>query len=301
MSAVLVTGANGYIGRHTLPALLRKGFEVLACCYGAVGERQPGVTYIELDLRDEDAVAALMDERRPDCLLHLAWDVTPGQYLVSDTNLIWLQTTLRLVRCFLRAGGRRVVTMGTCAEYCESSNLLRETDPLATEPLYAAAKTSVRYLVSAMSREAEAAYAHVRLFYPYGLDEDPRRVIPSVLSRLMAGETVDVSAGTQVRDYLFIEDVGEALAAIAASTLDGPVNLGSGQGVALRTVFETMEELLDAKGRVRYGALPITGMQASSIVADIGRLTRLGWKPAVGLREGLERTYRFILERGERS
>lgn len=108
---VLVTGATGFVGRHAVPALLARGFEVHGVGRG-VGPNQHAA-----DLLAAEDRRALIARVRPSHLLHLAWDAEPGRYWTSEANLDWVAASLDLARLFAAAGGRRFVGIGTCAEY----------------------------------------------------------------------------------------------------------------------------------------------------------------------------------------
>src|SRR4030081_3485737 len=118
---VLVSGAGGFIGRWSIPALLRSGYEVHAVL-GANGNRAVpaqvhGAELHRADLLDHSAIDELMGEVKPTHLLHFAWIATPGLYWNSADNFRWLAASEHLLRCFRAEGGSRVMMAGSCAEY----------------------------------------------------------------------------------------------------------------------------------------------------------------------------------------
>ena len=135
---ILLTGASGFLGRHAVPALLDRGFEVHAATRRA--SCIPGIIPHTLDLFDQVATAALMQHLRPSHLLHLAWDVTPGRFWQAPENLDWVAASLHLYRAFAAAGGRRATIAGTCAEYNWAGDQLDEGAPLRPAMLYGVAK-----------------------------------------------------------------------------------------------------------------------------------------------------------------
>jgi len=112
-----------------------------------------------------------------------------------------------------------------------------------------------------------------------------------MLQRLRRGEPFDTTQGRQIRDFIHIDDVGRALAGLTGADLAGAVNVGSGEGVALREVALTLAGGLGADAALlRFGALPERPGDPARLVADIGRLRAgLGFSPAVGWAEGLGR------------
>ena len=115
MKRVLVTGATGFVGRHSPLALAARGFEVHATCL--TGTPDTSATWHRVDLLDHAQVDRLLNEVRPTHLLHFAWYAVHGKYWTSTENLRWVESSLALLRSFVDRGGRRAVIAGTCTEY----------------------------------------------------------------------------------------------------------------------------------------------------------------------------------------
>ncbi|MDW8345135.1 MAG: NAD-dependent epimerase/dehydratase family protein, partial [Verrucomicrobiae bacterium] len=129
-----------------------------------------------------------------------------------------------------------------------------------------------------------------RIFYQYGPFEDQRRLVPHIITSLLRGQRAELTAGTQVRDFLHVEDVGTALATVATSSLTGIVNIGSGTGVTVRHIAETIGELIGRSDLLAFGAKPTPLHDPPYVVADTTRLRSLGWQPRYNLRSGLAQT-----------
>lgn len=117
MRRVLVTGATGFIGRHSLPLLVSRGYDVHAVTARQPMSVEPGVTWHHADLLAPDAADAVCSTVRPTGLLHFAWSLVPSGSAAPAENLRWVEATLELVRQFERHGGVRAVVAGSCAEY----------------------------------------------------------------------------------------------------------------------------------------------------------------------------------------
>src|SRR4051794_18620498 len=107
MKRVLVTGATGFIGRHSLPSLSVRGYEVHAATSREHAPMidAPGVVWHRADLMNREQVFALVSTIKPSHLLQLAWYAVPGKFWTSPENLRWVQAGLDLLRAFKEAGG----------------------------------------------------------------------------------------------------------------------------------------------------------------------------------------------------
>lgn len=279
MKRVVVTGARGFIGRRCLPQLAARGFEVHA------------VSSADCNLLDPAAARALIERVRPSHLLHLAWIAQPGVFWTSRENLDWLAAGVQLVDSFYAAGGIRAVGVGSCAEYADSGSPCREeTTPLAPATLYGEAKAALYFALRAAARE-RGSWAWARLFFPYGPGESPGRFIPSVIEGLLQRAPVDCTHGAQVRDFVYVDDVAEACAALVAGEASGAYNVGSGQGSSLREVAGLIVSGLGHPELLRFGARPAPQYDPATVVADIDKIRREhGWTPRVNLAEGIRKT-----------
>jgi nucleoside-diphosphate-sugar epimerase len=281
VTRVLVTGATGYIGPHAVAALERRGFEVVA-----VGSRQADLLAPE---GPERAVAVA----RADTLLHLAWYAEHGRFWTAPENLDWVGASLRLLRAFAAAGGRRVVMAGSCAEYGWDGldgPCVEGVTPLAPATLYGAAKHATHVAAEAFARQEGLSFAWGRVFFSFGPGEAPGRLVAAVARGLLAGEDVPVSEGSQVRDFIAVEELGEAFAALVSSDVVGPVNVASGQGVAVRDLVALVARETGREDLVRPGALPSRPDDPPYLVADAGRLAReAGWRAHEPLADGVAR------------
>jgi nucleoside-diphosphate-sugar epimerase len=277
LTRVLVTGATGFVGRQALAPLAARGFEVQA-----VGRR-------ELDLLDPAATARFVEELRPTHLLHFAWFAEPGAFWDSPENERWRKASVRLLEAFAESGGTRAVVAGTCAEYDWSGDglLSEEHTRLAPRTAYGEAKNALRIALEGL----DVSIGWGRIFFLYGPHEDERRLVASVTRALLAGAPARTTHGRQVRDFLHVADVGDAFAALLDSGVEGAVNVGSGQGVAVADVVQRIAAIAHRPDLLELGALESAADEPPVLVADVGRLRdEVGWHPSRSLDGGLRET-----------
>jgi len=280
----MLTGATGFVGRHTLTALTEAGHEVHAVARQR-GEEVVGVSWHEADLL---AGCDVVSEVEPEILIHLAWYAEHGKFWSSVENLRWLEASLALLRAFAAAGGRRAVMAGSCAEYEWSRDVYPEDAPLRPATLYGAAKCGLYTVASAFCEQAGIELAWGRLFFLYGPFEAAGRFVPSLVTALLRAEPARMTEGSQRRDFLHTADAGAAFAMLADSHLAGAVNVASGTGVALRELAERIARLLDAEELLQIGALAMPVGEPPALVADVRRLRdEVGFAPGIGLDDGL--------------
>ena len=300
MSRVLVTGGSGFIGSHCLEPLVAASFDVHALATRHDPLAVPGVTWHTVDLLDPVAAGALVAEIQPTHLLHLAWIVTPGTMIMSPENLHWTQASLGLYRAFAEAGGTRLVTSGSAYEYDWRFGYCSEAvTPRAPDTVYGSCKRALNDLADAFAETAGISSAWARIFFLYGPREHPNRLVSSVIRSLLAGTGAKTSHGEQIRDYLHVQDVADALVILLCGELAGAVNIGSGEPIALKTIVTRIGERIGRPDLIELGALPARANDAPLVVADVARLKgELGWAPAYDLDRGLDQTIEWWRDAG---
>lgn len=296
MATILVTGGTGLIGAEAVRTLAARGADVHVVARHALPSGLASLaTGHVADVRDPGSVRSVLADVRPSHLLHMAWVTAHGQFWNAPDNLDWQVASLHLVRQFAEAGGRRVVMAGTCAEYDWThpglaTGLCREKEtPVRPATLYGQIKDATRREIAGFCDQAGLSMAWGRIFWLFGAREDERRLVGSIIARLSTGQPAPCSQGTQVRDFLAVEDLGEAFAALALSDVTGPVNLASGTGISVGDLALLIGRLMGRPDLVHLGALPMRVDDPPHLVADISRLRReVGFAPALGLEERME-------------
>ena len=283
---VLLTGATGFVGAHVARALLARGAEVHGLTLPGTPRDRLADLAAGLDVREGDLADAAWTREAvrsiaPEVTIHLAWYAEPRSYLRAvPENLASLRGGISLLDALAEAGTcRRVVLAGTCLENLDTP-----------EPsVYAAAKSAQHRLALGFAdRSLTAACAHIH--YLYGPWEDERRVVPTVIRSLLRGEPIDLTSGTQLRDYLHVADVADALCRIAENDLAGRVDVCSGTPVRLADVLDEIGRAIGRADLLRIGARAETELTEWPATGDPAPLLTTGWQPRYSLEQGIAET-----------
>lgn len=291
---VLLTGADGFIGREAILPLLEKNYEVHAVSNVAPPEDLlfDEVIWHQTNLLEPAAASHLTNKAQGTHLLHFAWYVEHGKFWNSAENYRWVEAGLNLLKNFLENGGERVVMSGTCVEYelGKDDFLSEKTTPLDPQTIYGQCKLELQRKLS----ETADNWAWGRIFFLYGEREHPNRLIASVVNSLLKNEFADCSHGNQIRGFLYVKDVADAFAALLDSDAQGCFNIASGEELTIRQAVETVAGILGKPEKVRFGIVPAAANEPPRIVADVKKLSReIGWKPNFSFSQGIKETIKY--------
>lgn len=292
MKKILVTGGSGFIGYHTLAPLVARGYQVHAVRTRVRHESIQGINWHEADLLDTQRVGELMARIKPSHLLHMAWYVVPGKVIENPDNMRWMQASLELVRAFREHGGQRLVLSGSCYEYdWRYGYCVEDLTPTTPNTFYGTCKINLHRTIADFSRVSGMSYASGRAFFLYGPREHPDRLASSVVRALLQDRVAKCSHGMQIRDYLYVEDVAEALVHLVDSEYQGACNIGSGQTTTLRDIVQRIGAIMGKPHLLEFGAIPARFNDAPMVIADTTRLNHtVQWKPRFSLDDGIQRT-----------
>ena len=234
---VVVTGATGFVGRHLVKKLLQNGHKVIAVARNLKRAEEfewfEEVRFIQADLhRNYCPVIEELDE--VDGLIHLAWPGLPnyqGSFHIFQ-NLI---SDLAFLKACLESGLSRLLVAGTCLEYGMQSGALNEN--LNTRPTtpYGFAKDTLRKSLEFYQNEHDFNLQWLRLFYMYGDYQNSNSLLSQLDSAIdQKKDTFNMSIGTQLRDYLSIEEVANNFCfAFECPELKGVINCSSGSPISV--------------------------------------------------------------------
>jgi len=303
---ILVTGGAGFLGAALANRLVREGHTVLALDDLTAGDPRrlfPDVLLTRGDVRDVPKLWTLL--QGVDCVYHLAARVRVPEsiYYPSDYNAVNVGGTVAVMEAMRDTGVRRVVLASSGALYGEQKHQpVHERQLPSPDSPYAVSKVAAEYYLSTLGTLYNIETVSLRVFNTYGPGQDLPPSYPPVIPQLLkqartGGSLVIFGDGTQTRDFVFLDDVVDALVAAATATdvNRAVINVGSGREININDLAACVGRVSGKKISVLHNQGQEVGV--SRLVADVGLARELlGWAPHTELEEGL----RLTLERDPR-
>ena len=295
MNPILVTGATGFVGSHLVRTLVRQGFDVVSVFHKTGFEEDQ--RHFRLDLRDPAGLQKLFRQFHFSAIIHLAASGVSAE-AENFEELVTINTlaTAALARTALANGIERFLYVGSGFEYRPQAHAMDESTLLGAPNLYGASKAAGWMLLDTLRRMEGLPLVTFRPFSIYGPGENPSKLVPYTILQALNGEPIRLALGSQVRDYVFVEDVVEALRlGLTAPAAVGQVyNIGAGPNEA-RSVCRLVEEILSLMGAPQrlcwFDRASRSRRDPPYLVSDPTKAhIELGWRPRVALEEGLART-----------
>ena len=283
---VLVTGATGFIGRHLCRKLVERGAATYGLSRTASEVTVPrSVTPIAADVTQREAVVKALERVHPSHVVHLAAAGVTEPFLpIAQAVDVNVSGTVHVLEASHEVGVQRFAQVGTCYEH---------TAHLDQANAYAASKLkgwdAWHGFVTTHSMESAA----LRLFHVYGPEQPAGGLIAAAIRAALYGERFEMTPGEQQRDFVFIDDVVEALLITLTVPLIGIRTYDVGTGVAcpVRSVVRHIFEKVGGTGEVAISARPYRSGETMYLVADPCPIAQdLGWRPRTNLETGLAAT-----------
>ncbi|WP_300680162.1 NAD(P)-dependent oxidoreductase [Nocardioides sp.] len=294
---VVVTGARGFIGRRLVSRLAASGHEVIAVVRpGSVSLADADT--VECDLGDLRSLPTLVDEA--DVIVHLAWaGANPESRHVPAAQLPNLAASLDLVDAAAHMGVERIVCAGSMSEFGLHRGPVSGAEPSSPVDLYAAAKVAARELMGVRCAQSGVGLVWTMITSVYGPDREDSNLITYAIDALLRGERPSTTGLEQIWDYLYVDDLIEALHLIVEHGRAGArYPIGSGVAKPLASYVEAIRDAIDPSLPLGIGEVPYKSAVLDSSIPDISRLIAdTGFAAATAFSTGIAATIAARRER----
>lgn len=294
---LLVTGGAGGIGANLIRTLLAAGCAVDAVIRPGspawrLADVQGALTRHTADVADAAQLDQVFTRVQPDVVFHLA--VPRGHDALARDEMLRVNVmgAQALMRCTRQHGVSRLVVAGSSLEYAPTATALTEQDPVAPLTWHGATKAAASVLYRQAAAEHGLPVALLRLFHVYGPWESAHRLAPTAIRAALGGHTMPLTDQDIRRDWVYVDDVCEALLLAADKAAPGDIyNIGSGVETSNAELLACVQSVVARPIRLAAQAIPPRITDAPHRFADPSLARRqLGWTPRHNLAQGLRRT-----------
>lgn len=303
MKSAVITGAGGFIGRNLTKRLLQENVQVYGIDVEAAQERiltEDGVTPLCVDIGEKKQLTAILRVAKPDVLYHLAWaGVSTDVKNEVGMQLSNIPLAMTVLEACVEAGCGHVIIPGSASEYAYCGQTIDGRNTPAPGDAYAASKAATQVLCQWYARQHGLNLNWLLIGSIYGPGRNDNNILTYTIKALLRGEEPKYSKLEQMWDYIYIDDLIEALYLLGLhGKPDGVYPLGSGQARPLAEYIRQIQAEIAPNAPLGIGALPYKlGSKPDNSVLDIHRLKEdTGFAPRVTFEEGIERTIRYFKE-----
>jgi nucleoside-diphosphate-sugar epimerase len=291
---IFVTGGTGFVGTPVVKHLVDAGHDILLLAFepqdalDAKSDVFSRVKVITGDLADVQTWRSEVEAFNPDIAIHMAWEGIPDyKAAMSVKNLV---LSLNLYLALAELGCKRVLTTGSCWEFGHTQGGLAESMPTLPNNPFTSAKNALRMVGSEIAKENGMQFIWVRLYYVYGPGQKPTSLIPTIISSVKNGEVPQLKTPDAKNDFVFVDDVADAIAMIADNCTEPSAvyNIGSGYSTSIRDVVKTVYEQCNLS--YAEDTFPAADPDTTQVDfwADLSHIKcEIGWEPKYSLWDGI--------------
>ncbi|PIV08934.1 hypothetical protein COS52_00105 [Candidatus Roizmanbacteria bacterium CG03_land_8_20_14_0_80_39_12] len=302
---ILITGGTGFVGANFVHRLAKEGYKPTVFIrkksnLWRLKNIVSKIHILETDLQNTKLLSRQVSRIKPSHIFHLAV-YGAQQSIQKDIIQTYTQNILssvNLMEVCCKQGFQQYVNIGSSSEYGLKKSAMKEADILQPINHYGATKAAISLAASVFSTTYRLPISTLRLFSPYGYWEDRRRFIPTLILDAINGKRAELSRPSYVRDFIFIDDVIDALVHFLTSKkhYNEVFNIGSGKQYTLQQVVDEVQDISSNKLKVTWNDRKSNQLEPTFWKADITKTKKqLNWKPRISLKQGLQKTYQWIL------
>ena len=273
MKKILVTGSNGYIGRHVVKYLLDEGYHVIAADISndCVDERAEKINASIFDNTDD----AFVKFGSADLCIHLAW--RNGFVHNAETHISDLPAHYAFLKSMIDGGLKKLSVMGTMHEIGYWEGAIDENTPCNPQSLYGISKNALRQSVIQMAKDKNVDLYWLRAYYILGDDAKNHSIFSKILEMNSKGaKTFPFTSGKNLYDFISVEQLAKYI--VLASTQDsvtGIINVCTGNPVSLGQKVEEFIDKNELSIKLDYGAFPDRPYDSPGVWGDATKINQI--------------------------
>ena len=296
---ILIVGGTGFIGYHLAKKSLRKGWRVTSVSSKIPNKKRylPKVKYIICDITNKRSLQKKINK-------HYDYVVNLGGYVdhsnKKKTFASHFTGCKNLTEIFLKNTPRSFIQMGSSGEYGALKSPQKENSRCTPKSIYGKAKLmSSKHLIRLFKKKS-FPLTILRLYQAYGPQQDFNRFIPILIKACIQNKNFPCSNGNQLRDFIYIDDVINAiLKTLKSKKAKGHIiNIGTGKPKKIKKIIKEVKKNLKG-GHPQFGKIKLRKDEILKIYPSIKKAKNIiNWKPKVSFENGLKLTIKFYNEQG---
>lgn len=311
MNTVLVTGAGGFIGSHLVERLVHEGAHVRAFVHYNSRNDWGNLELVDPAIRREvevvtgdvaDPFSVRNAARNVRVIYHLSSLIAiPYSYVAPQSYVVTnIQGAINVLQAAREEGVERVVHTSTSECYGTALYVpIDEQHPLQGQSPYSASKIGADMIAESYWRSFGLPVAILRPFNTFGPRQSARAVIPTIISQALKGGVIKLGSLSPTRDMNYVENTVDGFLAVATNpaAVGQVINIGSGREISIGDLARLIIKLIGSKSEVVEDSerlRPANSEVERLLCANDKASELLGWKPRVGLEEGLQRTIDWL-------
>ena len=294
---ILIVGGTGFIGYHLAKKSLKKGWEVTSISSRRPNKLRylPRVKYIICDISQKKILKKKIKKS-------FKYVVNLGGYVDHSNKKKTFQTHYigckNLTEVFAKEPPEAFIQMGSSIEYGNIKSPQKENKQGSPKSIYGQAKLlSTIHLIN-LFKKNKFPSTILRLYQSYGARQDLNRFIPIIISACIKNQKFPCSRGNQLRDFVHVEDVVEAImkALVNRNAKGQIINIGSGKPKKIRNIIQYIKKTLKG-GSPLFGKIKLRKDEILKVYPDITKAKKIiNWKPKISFNKGLKLTIKFYNE-----
>lgn len=290
---IAIIGGTGFIGSSIYKVFKHLDYEVIYTSRKNL-KISNDKNYLKFDLLNKSTWNNLLDEFKPNIVICTAWETEHGKYWDKSTNHDYMKNTIDFAESCLRGTVEKFIGFGSMAEYGFSPGKCNaRSTPLNPQNIYSECKVLTSIELNKIAKDLGKKANWVRLFQVYGANEKPERLIPWVISNILAQIPFTVKFPEHQLDFTYLGDVSNALKIIAIDDLDFSVNIGTGVATSVKDLCSIISRITNySANKIKFLNLNESNERVIFVDPDYDVFNGK-WKFDYDLFHGLKETYRL--------